>query len=135
MKLESKYLNTDLDLRSSNNLSKLGIFFEKHAVLLGCQVSEDGMWHIRVEGKSSGSNKDANVDIADLLDAIDKMRSEHKKIWESCDKKEFNIGINCGETWAFSIFINALNVKRVSELGASIIFTTFPIKEESSCVV
>ncbi len=129
---ESRYINTDLELVAPINLTPLANYFDLHASLLYCNKWDDGQWCVFVEEKESGCilNGDLNRDITGLLDVIDQFDDHLESLWNSCTKKEFNIGIDCGETQSYNVGIHKENIQRLAKLGCTISVTVYPIKDE-----
>ena len=125
--METKYLNTDLDVVSQQDLSALAKYFDAHANLLCCEQCEDGKWLMIVEAEGSGlEDSNANRDIGELLNAIEQMDDQLREIWLACEKREFNIGIDTGTTWAYGVSVTSDNLRRMNVLNISLGFTTYP---------
>jgi len=121
-----QYLNTDLDLRSRDDLSSLTSALESRGVsALHSAMGDDGLWHGTFETDESFDEPDANI--AAMLDAIESLASELRATWFRCELREFNIGYDCGDQpWAFNQGLRSEILGRMAAAGASLRFTLYP---------
>ncbi len=97
------YLNTDLDLRSADDLTALAAAFELQGLfVLHVSREEDGLWYTSFEsGKWKESQPES--DIAAMLVAVESLEESLRFVWSGCTLREFNIGYDCGsKPWAFN---------------------------------
>jgi hypothetical protein len=142
IKVDSHLANVDLELESSDSIQPL-ISELGDNILPFYPGGEVG------NGKSSGleigdyplgekwiyqsyDDKENLVGGADVLisafcDLIENLRAESRHIWDKCYRKEFDIGFESGDALkSFHTQIRAETLKRVSDLGASILITVYP---------
>ena len=69
----------------------------------------------------------ADVFINEFCTLIENLSVESKEIWNRCNRKEFDLGFQCGNTpKTFRTKIQAETINRCAELGASIMITAYP---------
>lgn len=121
-----RYLNTDLDLRSRDDLKAIAAAFESRRVSpLHVTRGEDELWCATFETDESFDEPNSNI--AAILDAVESLLREHEATWAQCDSKEFNIGYDCGgEPRAFDQGLSNDVLRRMAAAGASIRWTLYP---------
>ena len=127
-----KYLNTDLDIESTDNLSALVPAFEENCVVLHAGEMQDGRWMIRVEADRSGEPEDAIAnperDIDTLLSVLNNFDAQSKKMLLHADLFDFNIGWESGKELPPSSFRLSVTVLgKIAEIGATLTTTIYPI--------
>lgn len=89
------YLNTDLDLTSSSDLTALGAAFEAAGVFsLHVTQGEDGLWYACFETAEQHNEPEPNI--AAMLVVIESLAPPLQSVWAGCSRREFNIGYDCG---------------------------------------
>ena len=129
-----RYLNTDLDIESTENLSALVPLFEANCVVLHAEEIQDGRWMIRVEVERTGESEEAIAtperDIERLLAVLNKFDAESKGILLHADLFDFNIGWESGKELPPSSFrLSTELLGKISEIGATLTITIYPIDE------
>jgi hypothetical protein len=121
-----QYLNTDLDLTSSEDLTSLASALESRGVFpLHVTHGEDGLWYSTFETVESFTEPDGNI--AALLDVIESLVPDLRAVWSRCRRREFNIGFDCGdEPWAFNQALPSELLGRMAAVGASLRWTLYP---------
>ncbi len=120
----TQYLNTDLVLVSETPLDQLCTEFERTCYILSHEVGEDGNWEAIIESSVTGSG-DAAVDIAALLRAIAALSPDARRQWKACDRREFDLGFDAGETWTYKHEVPVAQVKRIAAAGCSFVVTIY----------
>lgn len=123
--MNTHYLNTDLDLISDEDISQLGAYFDKHADLIRCE-KENGVWRAVVEAAGSGTSELPDADILGLISVVKKMDPSLKSQLDTCHVRDFNIGVETGNTRGFNIPINNSTLSKIAVLGFTLSFTTYP---------
>jgi hypothetical protein len=121
-----EYLNTDLELRSAENLLPLADAL-KAAGFFSLHIGQhdDGTWAATLETEESFTEPEASI--TRMLDALDLLLPEHKAVWSRCAVKEFDIGYVCGsEPWAFNQSLSNAALARITALNASLRWTLYP---------
>ncbi|QDT67004.1 hypothetical protein [Calycomorphotria hydatis] len=131
-----EYLNTNLDLRSTDDLTALTQHFEQSGVdcLHVCQGS-DGLWYATLEtidheteNRDRGGNyQEPEPNIAAFLNTIESLPKELYRVWQGCELREFNIGYDCGnEPWSFNQGLSNTLLSRIANVGVSLRWTLYP---------
>ena len=125
------YLNTDLDLVSSDDLTELGKAFEvAGAFPLYVTKGEDGLWYARLETDEQHTEPDPNI--SEMLTIIESLAEPLRNRWMNCTRREFNIGYDCGANpWAFNQGLSAELLRRLANVGASIRITLYPDQDRT----
>jgi hypothetical protein len=132
--LQTRYLNTDLDLVATVDLSPLAAAFESQGVFpLHVTQGEDGRWSAILE--TNGQYEDPESNIAAMLSVIEQFDEPERNVWQGLTVREFNIGYDCrSEPWAFNQGLSNTILQRITKVGASLRVTLYPpesLKEES----
>jgi hypothetical protein len=125
------YLNTDLDLVSSTDLTGLAADFESQGLFpLHVTQGEDGLWYATFEADYQHTEPEPNI--ATMVAAIESLGEPHRAVWHACSQREFNIGYDCGaEPWAFNQGLSCELLARVAAVGASLRWTLYPDRESN----
>ncbi|QDT56191.1 hypothetical protein Pan44_42430 [Caulifigura coniformis] len=92
---QTQYLNTDLDLRSSEDLKPLTSALEARGVPpLHVTQAENGLWYSILETAVQFSAPEPNI--AAMVEGIESLDRTATSIWDSCTQRDFNIGYDCG---------------------------------------
>jgi hypothetical protein len=120
------YLNTDLDLISAGDLTPLAEALETAGVPpLHVTQGDDGHWYATFEADKQFAEPKPNI--AAMLAVIESFTGPHRSVWDSCTRREFNIGYDCGaEPWAFNQGLSAELLGRMAAAGASLRVTLYP---------
>lgn len=123
------YLNTDLILKSKENLRELALELKASGFLvLGVSQDEAGLWHASFETDEVFTNPEDNIHA--MLGILDKLDSHLSKVWYSCEEREFNIGFDCGlEPWAFNEGLSLELLMDLVKHGGSLRITIYPERE------
>ena len=126
------YLNTDLDLVSSEELTALAAVFESRGVLaLHVIRRADGLWHATFETKDQHTEPEPNIAV--MVAVVESLAEPHRSIWLGCTRREFNIGYDSGaEPWAFNQGLSSGLLGRIAAVGASLRITLYPNREQSA---
>jgi hypothetical protein len=126
--LAIQYINTDLDLIASCDLTPLTSALEARGVRpLNVEQSSDGLWYSILEVANDVDPDEPETTVRVMLDAIEAIDGEARDIWTTCSKREFNIGFDCGsEPWAFNNGLTDSTIKRMASADTSLRITLFP---------
>jgi hypothetical protein len=124
------YLNTDLDLTSTDDLTDLAAELAAHGVYsLHVTCGKDGLWYATFETDRSFEEPEENI--AAMLMAIESLSPVQRNIWHNCTRREFNIGYDCGdEPWAFNQSLSSELLGRVSQTETVVRITLYPARED-----
>ncbi|MGD9126063.1 MAG: hypothetical protein PVH19_01685, partial [Planctomycetia bacterium] len=133
MKSESIYLNTDLDIVSSDDLGPLAEIFDKKCALLHGQKEDDGLWYLTVESEDSGSgcgqedSAQLQRDLNDLLNVIEGLENSLRSLLARADRFDFNIGWEAGTQRPEGVLtIPSDLLRRITDSGATLTVTIYP---------
>lgn len=145
--MKTKYLNTDLDLISSTPMDDLIAHFEtvEDLSVLIYQQGSDGNWFSTLESEIEGEWVESDVEgemvepirapekhIRLMLESILSLPEKLKEQWQSCEKRDFNIGYDFGETRCFQQGLSAELVEQIAEVGGTISWTLYYHEEGDS---
>lgn len=126
-----RYLNTDLDLTSTGDLTALAAAFEAHGVPpLHVTRDADGLWYARFETGEQYEEPEPNI--AAMIAVVESFAEPLRAVWAGCTLREFNIGYDCGaKPWAFEQGLSSQLLGRVAAVGASLRITLYPPESAS----
>lgn len=121
--MEIRYLNTDLDIESKNDLTSIVEDFGEDVIVLH-HGEMRGYQHARFETCES---LDADGVINSFCLFVEQMPKEVREIWDGCVSRVFNLGYESGSSpQNFRSEIRASTIQRVAEIAASIVITIYP---------
>src|SRR4030095_11240351 len=118
--MEVKYLNTDLEIESKQDLSKIVEEFGEDVFVLHHEEMR-GYKHASFEiaGSSSGGNGPDEV-INYFCSLVEGLPGDVREIWDRCCSRVLDIGYESGTSSpSFRSEIRASTIRRVSEIGAN----------------
>jgi hypothetical protein len=126
------YLNTDLDLTSGDDLTELANAFRVGgAYPLHVTKGDDGAWYATFE--TNVQYVEPETSIAEMLAVVESLPIELRSLWEACERREFNIGYDCGaEPWAFNQGLSAPLLARMAAARASLRVTLYPDRDAAA---
>lgn len=121
-----RYLNTDLDLVSADELTPLAAHFESRgAFALHVSRRDDGLWHASFE--LDAQHDEPEPAVAAMLAIAESLEEPLRSIWTSCSRREFDIGYDCGDApWGFQQRLSSGLLARMAAVGASLGITLYP---------
>jgi hypothetical protein len=128
--IETKYANTDFDLKSSISFDTLHEELLKSCCVLQYAKGADGRWHAVIEAahNDDSRDRDAAKDILSILDALNRLSERAKDELAACDLREFNVGFECWDTWAYVHQIPQAVVRSVADASCSLAVTLYPMR-------
>jgi hypothetical protein len=120
------YLNTDLELRASTEISPLLNFLESQGIsALYVDRDEREIWVASLETDQAFTDPATNITA--MLKVIEQLEGNLLELWRSLTCREFNIGYCCGDKpSAFSQAVPSDILDRVAQLGAGLRITLYP---------
>ncbi|MBT9311443.1 hypothetical protein [Leptothoe kymatousa] len=91
-----RYLNTDLELVSASDLTSLVSVFEAMDLCILHCAQYDRLWYATLEVSSQYDEPEATI--AEMLAVIESLDRDSRAIWNSCTKREFDIGYECSQS-------------------------------------
>lgn len=124
------YLNTDLDLTSTEDLTILATAFEARGLSpLYVADGDDGLWSATFETVEEYDEPEPNI--ASMLEVIESLPESLQALWLGCLHREFDIGYNCdNQPWAFNQGLSNTLLTRIVKVGASLRITLYPSEPE-----
>ena len=115
-----RYLNTDLELASPDDLSALAAALEAQAVVpLHLTRQADGLWYAAFETAEQHGEPEPNI-AAMLAEPL-------RAVWAGCVRREFDVGYDCGGgPGAFEHGLSSHLLARIAAAGASLRLTLYP---------
>ncbi|MBA4015696.1 MAG: hypothetical protein C0483_00765 [Pirellula sp.] len=130
MTVETEYANTDLDLKSATAFDALNRELQQSCSVVHYTRGDDGCWHSIVESSESAEEQDrhATKDIVAMLNAVQRLSPIARAEFDACSLREFNIGLNCWDTWSYVHALPTEVVRAVADAGCSIAVTLYPMR-------
>ena len=125
--MDVRYLNTDLEIESKNDLSKIvHEFGEDVSVLHHGEIR--GYQHASFE--ISGTNAGADEVINSFCALVEGLPKGVREIWDGCCSRVIDVGYESGTSRRnFRSEIRAHTIQRVAAIGASIVITIYPLSD------
>ena len=128
--MDIRYLNTDLEIESKSDLSRIVQEFGDDVIVL-YHGEMRGYQHASFE-IGSGSSAGADEIINYFCDLVEQLPKEVREIWEGCCSRVLDVGYESGMSpLNFRSEIRAPTIQRVAAIGASIVITIYPISDKS----
>jgi hypothetical protein len=122
---ETDFLNVDLEITTRGEIAPLLEHWSKKVVVLRNSVdgAQRTVWlELGIE------NPEMDRVLRSLLDLIDSLPRPLRTLWDQCDERCFNIGIQGGGSPHFSVFsISTETLHRVSAVHARVDFTVYAV--------
>ena len=122
--MEIQYLNTDLELESKNDISKIvehfgdDVLIHHHGEIRGYQHASFSI---------AGTNANADATINQFCALVESLPAEVRAIWDECCTRVFDVGYESGASpQSFKSQIRASTIQRVASIGASVAITIYP---------
>lgn len=122
-----RYLNTDLDISSREQLTDLVSALTSRGMFLLFRPvkGDDTLWHATFETEADFDEPEPNI--AAMVGVIESFDEPLRQAWSRCLVREFNIGYDCGaKPWAFSQALSSELLGRMAAIGASLRLTFYP---------
>ena len=122
-----RYLNTDLEIESENDLSKILEEFGEDVVVLHCgEVRGNQHASFEIPGNTAGADEAINHFCA----LVEGLGNEARETWERCCSRVMDVGYESGSSpQNFRSEIRASTIQRVAAIGASIVITIYSVPD------
>jgi len=128
--MATKYLNTDLEIESKSDISRIVEEFGEDVMVLH-HGEMRGYQHASFEIGGSIAGADELINSFCLL--VEQLPKEVREIWNGCCSRTFDVGYESGTAPRnFKSEIRAPTIQRVAEIGASIMITIYPASGDDS---
>ena len=127
--INTHHLNTDLEIESDNDLSKIIEEFGEEIIVL---YQGEGQSHNRVSFEVATNMNDPDDIISFFCILVEGLSEKSKEIWKSSFHKVFDIGYEAGEfPSSYHSEIRHETIKRVADLGANIAISIYPKQNDA----
>jgi hypothetical protein len=127
--VNTHYINTDLDLVSTEDLTPLAAAFEacgERGMFALNVIPVNDEWRANFELNGGETEKDPETTICGMLDIIEVLDAANAAIWNRRTKREFNIGFRCGiEPHSIEHRLSNTLMRRIVDAGANVGFTLY----------
>ena len=123
-----RYLNTDLEIESKNDLSQIVQEFGDDIVVLHCgEVRGYQLASFEIPANTAGADETINHFCA----LVEGLTQEAREIWEGCCSRVIDVGYESGTSPGnFRSEIRASTIQRVAAIGASIVITIYSLSHD-----
>ena len=121
-----RYLNTDLDLASPDELAPRAAALEARGLLrLHVSRRDDGLCHATFEDGEQHDEPAPNV--AAMLAVVESLERPLRALWDGCVVRRLDAGYECGaRPWGFGHELPGELLARMAALGLSLRITLYP---------
>jgi hypothetical protein len=126
--METRYLSTELDLKSRHAFDVLHRELSGACVCYHYVQRDDGDWIARFVVFSDEDAENAEASILELLGEINQLSRAARAEFDKCYLREFDIGIECWDTWGYMHAVSVEVVRAVAEVGCSIGVTLYAMR-------
>jgi hypothetical protein len=126
MKLETRYITTDIFLSAAHDLTRLAEALDHRGLITYHVVQHDkGLWFARLRAGESYLEPDENI--AAMLTAVEALEEPFWSMWVACKVRDFEIGYDCGqEPREFNQHLSTVTLARIAAVSASVMITLYP---------
>jgi hypothetical protein len=125
---EIQFLNIDLDIESSEDLSTLVAEMSERTSVMRNE-SGGSVYFASFETGAHGENEI----IEEYSAIIEGLSPKNRTLWEGCSKREFDFGYDSGDkpnNFHSSVSVNSIAL--LARLGGSVVVTIYPAYEENT---
>ena len=128
--IETGYANTDFDLKSTSSFDTLHNELASGCLVLHYGCGDDGHYHASYESDHDGESTESGAerDILLIIDVLNSLSEVAKRELESCYLREFNVGFECGDSWAYVHSIPHHALAATANAGCSLAVTLYPMR-------
>jgi len=126
--MDIRYLNTDLEIESKNDLSRVVHEFGDDVIVL-YHGEMRGYQHASFEIAANSAGADETINSFCAL--VENLPEEVREIWDGCCSRVIDLGYESGTSpQNFRSEIRAPTIRRVAAIGASIVITIYPLSDQ-----
>lgn len=128
--MDTRYLNTDLEIESKSDISRIVQEFGEDVIVLH-HGEMRGYQHASFEIECGATTAGADEVINVFCDLVENLPKEVREIWEGCCSRVFDVGYESGSSpYSFRSEIRPATIQRVAAIGASIVITIYSLTDE-----
>jgi len=132
--MDIQYLNTDLEIKSKEDLMPIITALGKNVFVLHHGLME-GMHDAAFELSSDPVSHDPIQVISRYCDLVENLPIVARQIWDNCAVRVIDIGIESGLSPRYYRFeVHDVIMKRVAALRASLAVTIYAVQEEKKSI-
>jgi hypothetical protein len=129
--MEIRYINTDLEIESKEDLNPIIEAFGKNAFVLHSGPIK-GMNHASFE-LTSDRYFDPDKAVDKFCELVENLPVTARKIWNNCATRIIDIGVESGSSpHNYRFEVRQKTINRVSGIGASLIVTVYAMQVEEN---
>lgn len=123
-----RYLNTDLEIESKNDLSKIVQEFGEDVIVLHCGEARGyQLASFEIPGTTASADETINYFCA----LVEELTKEAREVWEGCCSRVMDVGYESGTSpHNLRSEIRASTIQRVAAIGASIVITIYSLSDD-----
>ena len=119
--IDSSFINLDLELLSSEDLTPLEVHFGRRIFLLHCAEGENGFLLVAEPVIAGNLSTDPLLCTDYMLTLVESLPPGLRGLWDRCRVRRFSYGFEGGiEGKSFSAAIDAPRLGRIAAVGAEI---------------
>ena len=123
--IEIRFLNIDLDIESTKDISQIVKEFSGRLSVMRNEQKE-GLYIASFETGYEEENKI----IEEYVSLIENLSQEAREIWNNCSKREFDFGYDSGiKPYDFHSKISEKSIELLAKVGGSVTITIYPPHE------
>ena len=128
--IDSGYANTDFDLKSESSFDALHSELSSGCLVLHYESGDDGHYHASYESDHDGESAESGAerDILLIVNVLISLSDAAKAELKSCYLREFNIGFECGDSWAYVHSVPNKAIAAAADAGCSLAVTLYPMR-------
>ncbi|MGK7950139.1 MAG: hypothetical protein AB4368_15500 [Xenococcaceae cyanobacterium] len=128
-----QYLNTDLDIKSKEDIAPIIKAFGNKVYVLH-QESKESYYFASLE--INDNVVDANLTAEYFCNLVARLPDDIRAIWDNCDDRILDIGYESGTLPRYyRSELKPTTVQKIAEVGMSIVITIYPLSEDASISV
>jgi len=120
---KTHFLNVDLELHATKELTELVKAFEPGTMALSCMAVEDGyLANLELANQPT----EAEAAIRSFVHLIETLPPRARELWNQASTRDFSIGVEAGSTPSnFEIALTPAVLRLAAEVGARITFVVY----------
>jgi hypothetical protein len=122
--ITTRFLNVDLDLRATFDLTELVAAFEPDAFALHCRPLEGAFFANLELGVDSPTPEAA---IRSFVSLVERLPPRARALWNGASQRAFSIGVDAGSSPSrFELVLSPDVLRLAADVGAHVIFVVYP---------
>jgi hypothetical protein len=120
---KTRFINVDLELRATKDLTELVQAFEPGAAALNCMPLDDGyLANLELDTQPT----EAEGAIRSFIKLIERLPPRARELWNNAPGRDFSIGVQAGSTpSSFELALTPEVLKLAADVGARVTFVVY----------